>query len=248
MLHANKRTSLLHAAYWTAVAWSGWGLMFCTSVTGFANDALDEIRYATLCLTAGVGIAVLGARRPHVAAWGFVVLGFLAVMLSPLVEHRMLGTPLLPGLRAWLLGGSLILTVLMYVPTRFGLAAILVGIGCLDVYLCLEFPDWYPRYRLADYALLGLSLAPWAGFVRPAAHDLSEADELWLDFRDRYGLLWGLRFREQFNSSMLNVGVPVHLSWHGVRGGLCSPRLAEDQSEKVLETLRALRKRFMPDP
>jgi hypothetical protein len=39
------------------------------------------LRYLALCLTGCVGVAVLGARRPGVGAWDFVLLGLLAVLL-----------------------------------------------------------------------------------------------------------------------------------------------------------------------
>ena len=45
----------------------------------------------------------------------------------------------------------------------------------------------------------------------------AEIDELWLDFRDRFGLFWGQRVREQFNRSAVNAGWPVYLAWRGLR-------------------------------
>src|SRR5262249_27701996 len=126
------KTSLRSAAYWTVVAWVGWGILIFSTAAGFAKGTLDAVRFVGLCLTACAGVAILGARRPHVGAWNGVVAGLLAVLLLPLAEYHLLGTPLLSGLRAWFLLATVLLGVVNYVPTRFGLAAVLIGIGCVD--------------------------------------------------------------------------------------------------------------------
>jgi hypothetical protein len=40
---------------------------------------------------------------------------------------------------------------------------------------------------------------------------------MWLDFRDRWGLVWGQRVREQFNHAAENAGWPIQLRWLGLR-------------------------------
>src|SRR5260370_29588710 len=82
---ANRRTALAHALAWATAAWLAWGW---ASFVGFAdlNARADLGRYVALCLTGCAAVAVLGARRPGVAAWNFVVLGLLAILLLPLAD------------------------------------------------------------------------------------------------------------------------------------------------------------------
>src|ERR1700692_2142289 len=88
-LWANRGTSLLHALIWTLLAWLSWGVAFL--LDDAENAVMPAGRYCALCLTGCAGIAVLGARRPHVFAWNFVVLSLFAVMVWPLVEGWILG-------------------------------------------------------------------------------------------------------------------------------------------------------------
>jgi hypothetical protein len=61
-----------------------------------------------------------------------------------------------------------------------------------------------------------------------------------LDFRNRFGGLWALRVRDQFNRAAANAGWPVALRW----GGLRSVGYDDDAP---LKGLRALLKRFGPE-
>ena len=242
---ANFLTSLRYAVYWTFAAWVAWGLLFFGLSFKADPEAAQEIRFVALCLTGCAGVAVLGARRPHAGAWNAVVLGLLAVLLTPWAEHRMLGTPLVSGLRAWFLGGILAIAVVNYLPTRFGLAAVLVGIGCTSEFVKLCDAESF-RIGLADPASFCLILAPWAALVRRVPRTAGPFDALWLDFRDRYGLVWGQRVREQFNASMQHAGIPARLSWGGLVPLPDSPFPDENQAATARETLRALLKRFGP--
>ena len=72
----------------------------------------------------------------------------------------------------------------------------------------------------------------------------SEFDGIWLDFRDRYGMVWGQRLREQFNNAAAHAGWPVILRWQGLRivPGAAPPSAADAQA--MLDVLQALMKRF----
>jgi hypothetical protein len=246
---ANRDTTLLHALNWAITAWVAWmfALIFTEGDSGATR--LDPARYLALCLTGCAGIAVLGARRPHVVAWNFVVLGLLAVMLLPLIEGLVARVASLDALRTFFLGSTLAVGFLNYLPTRLGLPAVLLALGCGAHMVVLIAPRALPAGFPASFvAYLAVALVPWlalASWLRqpPAPH---EFDRMWLAFRNRYGLLWAQRVREQFNRSALNAGWPFYLAWSGLRRLVISGP-DDVKPEELLNTLHALLKRFGPD-
>jgi hypothetical protein len=68
-----------------------------------------------------------------------------------------------------------------------------------------------------------------------------------LGFRDRFGLVWAQRAREQFNRAAFHAGWSIVLRWGGLR--LRTGAMPPDSSkqEEIIATLRALLKRFGPD-
>jgi hypothetical protein len=70
-----------------------------------------------------------------------------------------------------------------------------------------------------------------------------------LDFRDRFGLVWAQRVREQFNRAAANAGWPVRLYWQGLHLSAGAPLPEPAVQAEVVAALRALLKRFGPaDP
>ena len=57
-----------------------------TATAAWPGSRVAALGYTALSLTGCAGVAVLGARRPGVGPWNFVLLGLLAVMLLPLAE------------------------------------------------------------------------------------------------------------------------------------------------------------------
>lgn len=245
---AAQPTSLAHAVYWAVLAWSAWCAMLL-SVALYPVAGLTVVRYLAVALTACGVVAVLGARRPHVGAWNFVVLGLLAVLLLPLAQG--LGEPRLSLANILFLVGLLGLGVLNYLPTNLGLAALLLGVGAGVEWWDLATEG---KSELAAQALplgrLQVAMAPLVGWIAlttrsPAS---SEFDRLWRDFRDRHGLLWAQRVREQFNASANHAGWPVVLRWSGVRLQRGAALPEPEVQEAIVATLRALLKRFDPEP
>jgi hypothetical protein len=233
---ANRRTSLAHALTWVWPAWLAWLAVAVARVRG--PDAPAAARYVALCLTACAGVAVLGARRPGVVAWNFVVLGLLVVLLLPLAEG--FGWLRLTPPRLLFLAGALAVGFLNYLPTRLVFAAALVAIGCAAELASLGAD---PARTAGGWELVAVGAAPWSAYVMlvwQAGPARSEFDRTWLDFRDRFGALWGERMREQFNRAAANAGCAGRLGWGGLRGAPAA------EQEQLLATLRALLKRFGP--
>jgi hypothetical protein len=244
---ANRDTTLVQALAWAAAAWLAWLAALLAEWQWPATEPTG-LRYFGLCLTACALIGVLGARRPQVGAWNFVLLGLLAVLLLPLAEG--LGSLHLTWPPLLFLAGTLTVGVLNYLPTRLGPVTLLFGAGCALELVGVMPPENLPegvRHVLPLGGLL-LALAPWAAYLqlrpRPAP---AEADRLWLGFRDRFGLVWGQRLREQFNSAAANAGWPVVLRWSGLRLKPGTPRPAPAVQEEIVAALRALLKRFEPE-
>jgi hypothetical protein len=239
-IRANRATSLGHALIWSLIAWLSWGVTFL--VGDLDRTTMEPARYCALCLTGCVGVAVLGARRPHVFAWNFVVLGLFAVMVLPLLETLFLGTHPNDGLRVFFLSATLAVGILNYLPTRMALPSLVVLIVSAGEIALLYAPGSLPgigEQRIVD---LLLTLIPWLAWgCWSSRADRSEFDRLWLTFRDRWGLVWSQRVREQFNHACLNAGVPAQLTWRGLRAE--SADIAQQQ--KSLDVLRATLQRFV---
>jgi hypothetical protein len=240
----NRQTTLRQAVLWSVGAWLSWVLVFLFAALGHGEES-GFGRHLALALTGCATVAVLGARRPGVRAWNFVVCGLLAVLLLPAAEG--LGTPRLDTPSITFLAGTLIVGLANYLPTRLGPAALLLGAGC-GLELVLEVsPGWFADALWVEaVAGLCLGLAPWTALALVQHRRRSEDafDALWLDFRNRFGVVWGQRLREQFNRAAVNAGWRVTLGWFGlhVEAGATPPDPA-----KALAKLRALLSRFGPE-
>jgi len=243
-LRANRGASLLHAVGWALIAWLSWGITFV--VGDGETTAMDPARYCGLCLTGCVGVAVLGARRPHEFAWNFVVLGLFFVMVLPLLETLFIGTHPIDGLRISFLAATLAVGILNYLPTRLGLAAMvmmMVGAGEITLLYSPDSLQGLHATLIVDLTLMGIPWIAWICWMR--RRDGSEFDRQWLDFRDRWGLVWSQRVREQFNHASENAGLPVQLTWRGLRSDTGTLDVDRSHEEKSLEILRAILQRFI---
>ncbi|MBM3994354.1 MAG: hypothetical protein FJ303_09415 [Planctomycetes bacterium] len=237
-----RATSLSHALLWTMLTWTAWGAVFLWE--SIEQTRTDTGRYIALCLVGCAGIAVLGARRPHVAAWDFVVLGLLSVMLLPLVEAALVGTESLGGLRVIFMTGAIAVGILNYLPTRQAVTAIWLFAACSAEIALVH--GWVPSEMNVLAMDLPLAFTPWLAWLsvalRPSAE--SEFDSVWLDFRDRWGFVWSQRVHEQFNNAAHHAGWPIVLTWFG---------LMHENDDRPLndpvyvDTLRKALQRFVED-
>jgi hypothetical protein len=236
----NRRTSLAHALVWALIAWLTWAsAMLWPDIRAFRPCALG--------LTGCTGVAVLGARRPHVAAWNFVVAGLFAVMMWPILEDVILGVQTFEGLRVWFLIGTISVGIINHLPTRMAPAATALGVACGGEITLMLTPTW-SQGEVMQPMMDGLVAAvPWIAWicVRTGRTNPSEIDQLWLSFRDRWGLVWSQRVREQFKNSAAHAGWPVQLNWSGLEQKKETPAITPAEETKMLETLRAILQRFL---
>jgi len=246
-LRANRHTTLRQPLLWAFLAWVAWtGVAWNRVLRLGENEQLAC--YGALCLTGCAGVAVLGARRPHVGAWNFVVLGLLAVQVLPLAEQILANNESFGSLRFAFLGATVAVGILNYLPTRLAGAALLLTLACAGEMVVLCAPEiGQARLTAIDHlAQTCLVLTPWAAWAswRKPKHTHNLFDRIWLHFRNRFGLVWGQRVREQFNHSARNNGWQVWLSWQGLRriGLVTDPDLSTQRD--FVETLNGLLKRF----
>jgi hypothetical protein len=240
---ANRATSLAHALSWMLAAWIAWGGMMLCHALSVALPGRDLPRYLALALTGCAGVAVLGARRPGMAAWNFVVLGLLAVLLLPLAEGMLLSGEPLGFVRKLFLAATAAVGIVNYLPTRLALAALALALGLGGEFALLDDTTTTSTETLA---WLALGISPWLGLMgwRAGRRPASAFDRLWYDFRDRFGLVWGQRVREQFNRAAANAGWPLYLSWRGLRRLPGLPPAADNIAVAATETLEAILTRF----
>jgi hypothetical protein len=243
---ANRHTTLIHAVSWAIAAWAAWGGAIGLSIPAGSCAGLETARLVALALSGCAGVAVLGARRPGVGAWNLVVLGLAAVMLLPLVERALAAEQPLDPIRVVFLCSTLAVGILNYLPTRLGPAAVLLALGySLEAWALLSREAAAKEFATTGWLCLGL--APWFGLLcwRMQRAPGAAFDQVWLDFRNRFGLVWGQRVREQFNRAAINAGWSVHLYWQGLCLMNEPGSLQEGQEEEMLRTLRALLQRFL---
>jgi len=169
-------------------------------------------------------MALLGAKRPQDRAWQFIVLSLAIVLLLPAAEAVLFrpGAPLaMHAARRWFLVILLAVTLVTGLPTRRWLATSLLVAG--QVLLLGEhvpgltgvtaaLGQWRAPIGMTLIALALLAAAhPWPR--QPIG--LAPWDRTWLDFRDAFGTLWGLRVIERFNDTARRSDWPVRLRWGG---------------------------------
>jgi len=202
-------------------------------------------------LTGCAGVAVLGARRPGVVAWNFVVAALAAVNLLPLGEGVILGKSFnLDWLRTVCVAATLAVGILNYLPTRLALAAVALLLGSTLQAVALIVPPSAaePLALPLQVSWLALALVPWLAFaaLRRAPPVPGEFDALWLDYRNRFGFVWAQRLREQFNRSAAHAGWPVILRWQSLHILPEANSPDKDTQTAIMSTLRALMRRFGP--
>ena len=245
---SNRKTTLLHAIVWALISWFFWST--ANVLTAFQREPESSlVSLLALALSGCASVAVLGARRPGVGAWNFVIIALFLVMGFLWVEGMMAGNDaILRNVRTILFASTVTIGVLNYLPTRLAPAALMLAIGCgLEMVMITGSESLQEKLEPArPIGRLALASVPWIGFARmrwrPPAR--SEFDRVWLDFRDHYGLVWAQRLREQFNASATHADWPVVLRWTGLRFIPGTRPPDQQDQEAMLDNLRALMKRF----
>jgi hypothetical protein len=177
-----------------------------------------------------------------------VLLGLLLILLLFHFQGRIADRAVewnLPG--TLLLAGILLVAVVNYLATRLAPSALLLAVALTGEGLLLRSEGTLKQGELVrTISWSALAAVPWLAYwlLRRRPPGPSEFDRIWLAFRDRFGLVWGQRVREQFNRAAENAGWSLRLRWQGLRilPGATVPD-SENQRE-IVAVLQSMLKRF----
>lgn len=251
---ALAQTTLVSAAWWSAAAAGAIaGVEFARAAFPLADTWLAPLRFGAAALSFCPFVAVLGAKRPQHLAWNFVVLSLWGIVtlsaLTALVMQRS-NRFILGDARAWLLWVLILMGLINYLPTRNWVTALLVALGQVILFAphlpLLRGNHWLanlPAGPSVALFVLAIALAVTArGSKSASKQSASESfDRLWLDFRDLFGLLWGLRLQERVNAASTAAKWEVELNWNG----FAKKGVPAQHREALRQAMTGLLRRFV---
>lgn len=178
------------------------------------------VTYVAAVLMIAPTLALLGAKRPQNGAWQFIVLTLVGMLLLPVLQGLAFGDPRphVHALFRWLIAVHIVVGVINYLPTMFAGPACCFGAAqaCAARNL-LPLPWGDANLSGMALVLFGASLIGVRVLVYRRGMNGPGLQRLWFDFRDAYGLVWGLRIAERLNAVALKHGWPVEFGWSAIR-------------------------------
>jgi len=253
---ALAETTLVSAAWWAALATVAVTVVeLAQAAFPMSEGTLSPLRFCAAAFSFCPFVSVLGAKRPQHLPWNFVVLSLWGIIalsaLTALVMQRN-DRFVLGDARAWLLWVLIAMGVVNYLPTRQWLTALVVAMGQVALFLP-HLPLLRGIGPLANLpgapslslVLFAAAIAHVGRALQPVPNGLEspfyEYDRLWLDFRDAYGLLWGLRLQERVNAAAAVSKWNVELHWSGFHG----KEIAAQHREALRQAITGLLRRFV---
>lgn len=236
-----------------------WGCGFLATLLASRFATIDDSlrlpwQYALACLSFCPTVALLGAKRPQHSMWHFIVASFFAIMALPAAEVLVLqpGQGLeLADIRGWFLWILILGSWINHWGTRQAPAATLRGIGqwlALAPLLPLSNRDldaWDAAVAVWAVAAIAQTI-PW--WLSRRGHPW---DTLWLDYRDRFGVVWAERVRERVNAVAVSRRWNFCLAWSGFRATAAAdsvPQPWDDEEATKLATVFAnVLRRFLAE-
>ncbi len=209
------------------------------------------LRFAATMSTFCPLMAVLGAKRPQDRGWQFIVLSLWLLLMVPSGQALLFqpGEPLaLFPVWSWFLLILLLVGLANYLPTRFWVASLLVATGqvlLLSEHLPFGTFATDAVDRLIGVALFVLAIGTVAVGFPPRRRGRTPLDQVWIDFRDWFGAVWGLRVAERMRASATLYHWPVVPTWHGFAPAEGKETLAPEVETELLRSLRSLLRRFV---
>ncbi len=223
----------------------------------FVSQALAQhLRYLAAVSTFCPLMAVLGAKRPQDGGWQWVVATLVLVAALPSLNSLAFfpGSPIeLHGFVRWCLVLSLwALGFANHLPTRYWPSAVLAS-GAQIWLLAPQMPEFawlIPANIPSDLrvasaaAALALAATLWAMSWPGTSRGETPLNRVWLDFRDNFGTVWGLRIAIRFQATAEICQWPQSLAWQGLPA---EEALSPEIHQAMENCLRTLLRRFVSD-
>lgn len=247
----------------TARSAAGWGIAACcaaiTSVSmrfvpAFPEGVVSAAHSLAAALMLTPLIDILGARRPGHRVWPwFVVIPMVVVLAWPAASHLFsehLETPVTIPVPACI---GFVLILVMGTGNFFGTAnttACLFGAASVVLFWLpvTELSAW-PGHSLCLSSSICLALA---ALLIEGRHSIDGTqvghENLWVDFRDIYGIVWARRVMDRINQFADRERWKVRMTLNGFQPCDGSPQPIEiDDTRRPEEILRWLLRRFVDD-
>jgi hypothetical protein len=225
-----RGTALRPALFWLAMSMGLAAVAQAVALLeplSLGRPGAGRLTYLAILALLAALVSVLNARAPGGKVWAGLMVVLVVVFLIPWLEDQRRLRPLQgltsPHLDApWTIFYLFLVVVAAtnYLPTRYGLAAIALGVVFLLEYLGLTRPDWPAETRAALWSWVAWTFACSLAIARSSAKRAPESrvscERLWYWFRDHWGVVWALRVQERFNRSAELARWPVRLTWFGL--------------------------------
>lgn len=250
-----RETTLTGPWIWAMLAAGAMGGVEGLIAAGVLQDGLDAWRFAAAVGVFTPWMSLLGAKRPQDAAWHFIVASLWGVQALPAAEALFLrpGQPLaIIDFRAYFLMALIGLTFLIHLPTRYWWAGILVATAqAILLWSYLPFAGTVtPGSQVAFALLLFVAAAVIAWLIKKRPPAAASFDQLWGDFRDAFGALWGARVMERVNAAAHLYQWPIRLTWsgfHATDDPMCAAEIPPEIAEELRRVMVNLLRRFASD-
>jgi hypothetical protein len=251
-----RDTTLAWPLAWCVGAW----LLFTQAMLFLSQSDFPQYVAAVAAITPS--LAMLGAKRPQNGAWQFIVVTLVGVLLFPILRGYAFGnyrTDVHPLFR-WLIAIHIVVGVVNHLATRYAIPALLIGAA--QYFICSPYlpfatnPGWGEYYYAMMLIVGGCYSATWIAMRGPAGAPIPGTSRLWRDFRDAYGLVWGLRVAERLNAAAAKHRWRVEFTWSGIvgdphselrslSGELLLVKLDPEVRHRVERELRSMMRRFV---
>jgi hypothetical protein len=262
-----RGTTLVAPLLWALVSLLAVTAAFIWQVylAGRANTPSDGNWWLiAICSTFCPLMSLLGAKRPQHKAWQWIVVSFWIVAALPAIQALALqpGEPLtVPIVWRWFYAALLLMGAVNYLPTRYALTNLLFTAGQTILFWPFLPPAFTP---ITNGMIFGISLIAaaicLAGLLsriqmttsrgwRGKESSFSDWTNVWLDFRDAYGVVWGVRVMERIESLLQSSGATASLQWNGFRlpatdsaeaDRVAGPLSSSNQSDAAVVTQRTI--------
>lgn len=251
-----SKTTLVSAWNWTRTVAVCWTILWIIDVgLGLISPHhADHAWYLVIVLALCPPISVLGSRRPGSRVWTrFILLPMLFVLSWPVLTLWMKSGEIrglqleLPQVVAYTL--VLVMGTGNYCGTRYTLPALCFGFAAFIIVISSSTvaPGWLTNRIATRYISSTLmALAVWLAANAPRPPMSTRLDEIWLDFFDTFGIVWGRRIQDRVNHQCRQDQLPVRLELNGFEWN--NPLHSEDSGKFIQSPDRPAHQQTPVDP